>query len=554
MPVASSHRLFFVLAVLLVGGCECGPKGPGPGPRSDAGSGRPEKAAPALAESEPNDDAARATAFRLIPEAPGSPLFEKLHGELAQAGDVDWLRIPTQADRPLRTLTVASEGDVALLWSGAEDAVTDLKGPGEGEEVQNLAGAAVVTVAVVAGSAAGPYPIKYTVALSRGGVSGGVEAEAGGDGTTVLSFPGEMQGVFNYRGDADKWEIAAGDGVVRFEYLAPEGVASTVKLARGGTVFDVVEMEAQGEDRRPLVRPNLAGGAFTIEVELDSDVPGVAGAYSVRMLGHPAVPDGTVLEVEPSGADAPTDLGTHSKALGYLHALGDKDRFTRTIPEPEDGEAAPWVLRAGLTDDTQGVRFAVENAGDTVPAGTGRVCNRIVVPGQLVIDVDIAEGEPPVLPIRYGLDVTLRPAKDEEVEPNHRVSKATAAPFGSSLSGFLHPVGDQDFWSFEVAAAPEVKEDTAGLDNLVRGAGLAPTPSAGLSAIEVQVTAPEIDAELEIVDEDGAPIAKANSTGLGGTEKLKVDLPAGKYFAVVRPAASGASACGLPYSLHINLR
>jgi hypothetical protein len=559
MPVASRRLLVSFLALVALGACECGPTGPGPGPRGDAGSGRPIEAAPKLAESEPNDDPSRATAFRLIPEAPGSPLFENLKGELSGPGDVDWLRLPAQADRPGRSLAVTSDGDVALRWTASADATTDLKGPGEGEEAQNLAGPAVITIAVVPGSAAGPYPIKYEVSLNRG-LAGAIEAETGADTALELEFPGEMQGVFNYRGDTDKWAIATGEGVVRFEYTPPPDVATTVKLARNGAVFDVVEMAAQkaGDDGvRPLVRPNLAGGSFTVELELDSDVPGVAAAYSLRMLGHAPVTAGTALEAEPSGIDAPTALGANTKALGYLHDLGDKDRFTRTVSEPEapEGEdAPPWVLRAGLAEASEGVRFGVENEGDIVPAGTGRVCNRIVRPGELVVDVDLAPGEEPALPLKYTLDVTLRPAKDEEVEPNHKARTATKAPLASELKGFLHPVGDKDYWLFEVSAAPDVKKETAGLSNLVAGAGLAPTPGAGLSAIEIQVTAPEIDAELEILDEDGAPVAKANATGLGGTEKIKVDLPAGKYFAVVRPVMSGASACGQPYTLHINPR
>lgn len=543
---------------MALSGCECGPA---PGARDgDVGTSRrpvPKKSEPKLAEAEPNNSESRATAFRFVPQAPGSPLFEKLVGTLEGPDDIDWVRIPAQAERPVRTLTVASEGDVALRWPGARDATTDLGGVGEAETVQNLSGPAVVTVAVVAGAKADKFPLAYTVEISRGSLGVGLEAEAGGAEKTELTFPGEAQGLFNYRADQDDWTLSVPEGVLRFEYAPPASTRSTLKIGKDGNVFDVIEVEA-GEVPRPLVRPNLVAGDYTISVKLETDAPGVAAAYALRVLAHPAVAEGTALDVEPSSVDAPVAMGANPKVLGYLHDKGDKDRFLRVVEEPQTPEGAtdpvPWVLRAGLPDGLTGVRFAVENEGDAVPAGTGRVCNRIVKPGKLVVDVDASGKGEPEYPVRYEVDVTLRPAKDEEIEPNHRRAKATGVSYGAALRGFLHPVGDKDFWSFVVEAPKEVKKDTAGLDNLVKGAGLAPTPGAGLQTIEVLLTAPEVDADVEIVDEDGAPVARANATGLGGTEKLKLDLPAGKYFVVIKPVGAGSAACGEPYTLHVHKR
>jgi hypothetical protein len=495
-------------------------------------------------ETEPNDGPERASKFVFIPTAPGSPLYERLVGELSGPADRDWVVIPAQMDLQVRRLEVAPVGDadVAILWAAGPRAVTDLAGPGEAEVIENLAGSVPVTLAIVTGGT-GDQPGRYEISVSRSQLHGShIGSESGSPETLPLAVPGQVQGLFSYRGDEDTWSFEAKSDAVRLEYAPAAGVASRVVLRRGGDTVEEVFLAAQ-DAPRPLVWPNLGAGAYTVSVALQSDVPGSRKAYAFRAVLHPPAPEGVVLEVE-SGGVTPTAIGDRARVLGYLHNARDIDRFVQE-PGPQEDDV-PWVLRAGFAKGDSPARLAVMNGPDPVALGAKVVCNRIVRPGPIDFTVSAGTGEGElVFPVRYQLGVELRRAKDEEIEPNQGRATATKLPLNSPQRGFLHPEGDRDFWVFVVPRPPKARPVSGETD-----AGTPPSPAPAV-AFSVRLTSPGVDAKLAVLDEDGATVARTNRRGEGGTEKIEVELPAGRYFVSVSPALDGASSCGKAYTLQI---
>ena len=164
----------WVTLLALLGGC--GDCGRGAETRGDAGEEAKDAAPPtAILEVEPNNAPQQASPYTQRSTAPGSPLVLPFEGELTSGVDVDYVTIPAATDGAPRTLRLEplGEGDVALLWGGSGDAVTDRGGPGEPEVIGHVT-AAELLVAVRAGEVGGVAPLKYRLTLERRAPQAGV--------------------------------------------------------------------------------------------------------------------------------------------------------------------------------------------------------------------------------------------------------------------------------------------------------------------------------------------------------------------------------------------
>ena len=520
----------WVTLLALLGGC--GDCGRGAETRGDAGEEAKDAAPPtAILEVEPNNAPQQASPYTQRSTAPGSPLVLPFEGELTSGVDVDYVTIPAATDGAPRTLRLEplGEGDVALLWGGSGDAVTDRGGPGEPEVIGHVT-AAELLVAVRAGEGGGVAPLKYRLTLERRAPQAGVAVEAGPgeEAATRFKGPGEAQGVVQFRGDVDRFAVdvsaMAGEGA-RIELRAPPGLTVEASLALDGAEVgslravgeEVVEQEpgepvkvpepsktdggAAPRRERPAdvaVFPNLliVDGAkeLTVEVRASGEAPGWREGYTVRVLPMPPAPKGTAWELEGGEVQGLREPGAVS---GFLHAPDDEDAFNLTIPEVKEGEA-PYVLTAALSGEAVDWALRVTVPGGEMPerivmvdaaAGAEEVlCRRVVGAGPVRVEVAAREGAEVGGP--YRLEVRWRQASGEELEPNGGLKEASALALGAGVRGVAFPAGDTDVYAFEVAeeeeregGAVEAEPKKGAVEIKKRTLEREPSPGGGLSKV-----------------------------------------------------------------------
>jgi len=123
----------------------------------------------------------------------------------------------------------------------------------------------------------------------------------------------------------------------------------------------------------------------------------------------------------------------------------------------------------------------------------------------------------------------------EDREPNEAIGQAT--PTDGSSVGFISGYGDVDVWSFEVPATDDV------------------TVSVTSSFEASDCGTVRVDPTLEILDANGTSLGSNDdmSTGSYCSQVPLADLPAGTYFAVVRPYSGCSYWCAFPYRIGVTL-
>lgn len=571
--------------------CACGGQEGPTEPAPDAGGGQEGERDDRLRESEPNDGPNQATPFVLEARSPGSPLFKPFHGSLSKPGDIDWYRIPAQEAGALRTLqaqTQSQGADLRLFWLvGGEPRLQDIgQAPGL-EEVLDLRSDQEVWIGV--GAQGGAPPVDYTLTLARSPQPLGVlmpEPEAADE---ALEVPGRRQGLLNFAGDVDRFVIRRGpqgaqETALRLEFQPPEVATHlVVRDDSGQALVDVqVPAAADAKDKaagpRVLRWPNLElpaqGSTLLVEISAqEAQLPGAARAWTLGALFHGPVAKGELLEVEPGPLALPEGGG---RVLGYLHDAQDEDKVTFSIREPA-ADAPPWILHARVEGEDLDLALRVGADGDKAElldeGALGEpelVCNQVASPGLWSALVSRGAKAPePGEGDRYKLLIELRPAQGEEIEPNQVRAQASALEEGARARGFLYPARDTDLWRFEVSAPQEAPAEDAAQGEAPRKLPRSAPASQAASSpfgkpapvlvapatvpVELLVRAPGLNVQLEVLDEDGAPVARQDSRGRGEQEKLRVDLPAGVYFARVSDAAQ-RGACEEPYQIEWKAR
>ncbi|MEL6178750.1 MAG: hypothetical protein AAFS10_07340, partial [Myxococcota bacterium] len=383
-----------VWAVALVfygGGCQANGCSGGPHGEDDAEVGEP--AAPtAIHEVEPNATAKQATPYVQRSKAPGSPLVLPFEGVLTNGSDVDWVAIPAALAKSsarsaqARTLRLEplGDGDVALGWDTSV-AVTDREGMGQDEVVSQLTTEAVVVAVRLGAAHTGAFPLRYRLTLEpqQSAPPPGVHIEAGPNATqepTLVTAPGEAQGVMQFRGDEDRFAIDIASmrdqGGARLELIDAAGAELEAELTWGSTVVGTLRTSStktrpsSAEDKRPkgglveegkannngpgvghngveeakgntAVFPNLAipseAKVLGVRIRALGDAPGWRGGYTLRVLPLPSPPKGTIYEWEGGAEEALQRLREPGVVVGFLPPGDALDAFNLTIPDVDEG-------------------------------------------------------------------------------------------------------------------------------------------------------------------------------------------------------------------------
>ncbi len=548
------------------------------GSKLGKGSGRPKVSV--LRETEPNDSPTRANDFVLESTAPGSPVFKPIHGTLQSAKDVDWFVIPAQDVGMLRTLKLLPKGkvgDLEFVWhTDDKNLPMDLKGAGKGEVIMGLRSGVEVKLGVRA--SVGPFPLAYSLELASSPQSPTALLPEPEPADAALVAPGRIQGLFNYQGDVDRVAIRIDDNrtptqALRLEFQPPPGVSVALTLRNAsGLVMAKTLLEAQDSKGATLSwrMPNLAlpegGRDLSLEVALQ-DEPKAAGAvqaWTLAALFHGPLPKGELLEVE-SGDEA-MSLPLDASVTGYLHELTDQDRFTFRVPaSPEDGP--PSILHVRAVSEEANLRLQTEFGQEKEDLDKGKdaepeiLCNLRATPGTWSMLLSASEKQKEELfridGVRYKLLVNLHEADHEELEPNQTRFQATPVELDQDYKGFFFPVRDTDTWRFTIEAPASEKKDEAPTRAPASKPSSSPFAAPPLPtapetvSVKIEVRAPGLNASLEILDEDGASVARRDARGPGEAESLSLDLPPGAYFARVR-STDRRAACEEPYRLKVS--
>ncbi len=535
-------------------------------------------------EIEPNDAADTATAYTLIPSAPGSTLHKPFEGELSDKRDVDYIRLPAQPDLSIRGVQIkplSDDFDPVILW-GADSWRQNLAGPGEVEEIVNLTNAEVTLGVTRPKGAKGGL---YQLILVRSALSGGVEIEPPPAEGLQVKLPGEIQGLINHNGDTDRYlldlqSLPPQDGgagaarALRLELVPPPDVAMRITPMIGGVELTTFEVEARpAAELTPLVWPNLGVAPDAESLEVLVSAPGagegVRQAYTLRALIHPPTPEGFILETEPSDIVRPIYVEGKAQVVGYIHHDADTDVYL--IDVKGERASAPMLLNVRL--EGQGLDWSIDlntpkDRGEVQevingekPGGAEIICSRVILSGETRLVVRIEQpkvakagkgraGDNPTG--HYKLFVEARLASGEEVEPNGAQGEANDIGLDATLSGHVHPAGDADLYRFEIKAAP-APQGNEGSPGLGAPDPDAPESPAPLQAIQIVLSGAGLNLALEILAEEGLPVAQADAAAAGEEERVALDLPAGVYFARVKAGPRDAS-CEAAYTLKLQRR
>lgn len=494
----------------------------------------------ALAEQEPNDSVD--DAMRIVGDRP-------VRGETA-GGDIDVFLIAPSATPS--GIVIDAEGPGRLEVRRPQDGVSTSFTFDAGEHVLGPFERGSTLLATVRDASA------YTIALqdedeARCGFGREPDTREH-PGVDVASVPALVRGCITAVDDVDVFHLSA-EALAEVDGMGIEvsGVEGVSYLARIETESGTVLTELSGGPGEALRLPNLAAPAHGSARIVISSLSGAneAMAYELQLRRLPPL-NGTI-ELEPN--DEPmiaTPVERIHLINGYLHRPGDKDVYRILVEEP--------TLARLLVDSPQDVDLQLEVPGgplgtliiDDAEAGEQeRVCSLRLEPGDegtvlsvFARSVGMANLEP------YLIQFQLLDSEEWEVEPNDQLADVLAAippsasrgdgpPIGlwrtpesvsSQVSGYAFPPGDVDRFVIEVFGDPRAAVTYTSVTLRLEPNG-------------------QSDYSLEVLDEDGAAVAMANTGGVAEMESVRLDLPSGRY--VARVKLEEGDACALPYRLSV---
>lgn len=513
------------------------------------------------AESEPNDDPTRASAFTLKGE------LRDITGAITTVDDVDWYAFALDEGEAAFQLEVVPSADldisVHVEVEGSSALSYDEGRRGDTERIGALKLSTRPQRLVIRpqSGTTGSYTIRFRRQLA----ADGLEAEPNDEASvaTVFSFPGEMRGTYDRPDDRDVYRLT-GDANKPF-HLEIGAIAGGRHIAR---VFDDPRLST------PLLTVQVVDGPMHIpNLVLDAErprflvltplgTPPAGHVYQLRAVAHP--PIDTLLEHEPNDQTPQpipfSETGDAREAVvaGYLHAADDRDRFEFTpprlmpratpIPRERDGEdrleqfrtkAQPQVpISAVLTwasdQSSFGLRWLGADGADvdfrqSSPTLEVRACGLNLDAGPATIEVRAERlGAAPRIGVpQYTLTVVETSAGESfEAEPNNLRTQADILE--TARRGTFAVPDDVDVFAFAVDGAPEDER-----------------------TVKIDAHAPQVDIVLRILDDSGGVVANVDSGQIGSPERVELDLPAGLYFAELR--WKGGELCA-PYTIELTTR
>ena len=272
-----------------------------------------------------------------------------LQGMIEKAGDHDWYKVTLDARTLYRfTLTAAESnaGTLRMQSSGVSEEylhLWDPQGFGGAEQVGKTTPAWQVNPVTIdfAPTRAGDYFLDMGSGYVTGSYTLGAVVLARDDHAndiahaTALPLHGKLDGVIDYAGDVDQ-----------FQMTLRAGVSYTVSLDSGGVAYGTVE-RALGQSGGPDARVAADGGGTWDGVLARSLVPSMDGVYTVRVTGGTgdAVPYHLALSEAPD--DYLASIATTGRVLpdaparGALEVHADADWFKATLTAGQ-----PYLLQA----------------------------------------------------------------------------------------------------------------------------------------------------------------------------------------------------------------
>lgn len=505
----------------------------------------------ALPEAEPNDSLA---------QAPNVQVGRTYTGSLAP-GDIDMLRLgmgtpvaltlsstgeseffvtsPTDGARrryllmpnlPLTLHAVARDSAIALEWAGQGDWSVDIQPAAEGAPAS----------------------------------CGFLREEDSADvpGAEMVALPSAVTGCVELAGDMDyvvvSEEALAGVPMFGVAVSAVEGVALQIGIRdAAGTMM----AELIGGPGEAVVIPNvgapLVPGPVTISVaSLGGASPDQPWRLEVRR------PPGVLgaVEVEPNDtAESPTLVETMDIINGWLHRPGDMDYYRLTLPETQVvrmlAEAPAGVDLQILLGQQGGFGDMVIDAETT--AQSESLCSVRVGP-DVPFDFAIrAAGTETTGASPYILHFDRYSGVDFEVEPNDLIEQLPVPdPMAVSAAG-LDSLGERPVQfvlqpeQMTFTAAGHVFPDNDRDHFLLYIAGDR-TSNVTYTSVTLRLEpGATADLVMELLDDRGALIARADSGTVGMPESAAIDLSSGRY--VVRVSRMSGRSCEQPYRLFADL-
>ena len=492
-----------------------------------------------LPESEPNDTRERAMQI---------PIGRPLSGSVTE-DDVDIFLLPAGTEPASVTLSSASELEFDVLRPQDAAGYTLSKAVAEDLTLPRISRDASLFFTV---RGTGEYSLLVS-SLEDGRAPCGFGHEPDdvfNPGARMQSVPATATGCISTPDDIDYFVLPAsafadvpGFGLT----LTPvPGVSlRVVAKDRDGNVLAEMNGNAGDTIEFPNLRSPVAGD---IRFEVRSQAgANESASYQLNLTRLPAL-NGTI-ELEPNDERiAPTMLTEIGLVNGYIHRPGDEDYYVLTTEEPTlvrlFAESPSGVdLRVEIETEETG-RLLINEAGD---GEAERLCSVAVDAEGAAFKVSAGnfqrtEREP------YLLHFEFIEGANWEIEPNNSVEQVLvperqleegAGPdvalwLGDAIvpyaQGYAFPPGDFDRFVVEVFGDP-----------------LSAVTYKSIT-VRLEPSAPA-DYSLELVDESGATVGIANEGGVGESESLALDLPAGLY--VARVTYVDGEPCERPYRLSV---
>jgi hypothetical protein len=505
----------------------------------------------ALPEAEPNDSLA---------QAPNVQVGRTYTGSLAP-GDIDMLRLGMGA--PV-SLTLRSTGDAEFFVMSPTDGVRRRYVLMPNLPL-TLDAVARETALALEWSGQGEWSIDIQTAAEGVEIGCGFLGEQDSvtaPGAELVALPSVVTGCIEQAGDIDHLVLSeqalAGAPMFGVAVSAVEGVALQVGMRdAGGTLM----AELIGGPGEALVIPNV--GSPLVPGPVSIQVASLGGASPERPwrleVRRPPGVLGAV-EVEPNDtAASPTLVESMDIINGWLHRPGDSDHYRLTLPETQ---VVRMLAEAPAGVDLQILLAQQGSFGDMVidaetTAQSESLCSVRVGP-DVPFEFSIrASGTETTGASPYILHFDRYSGVDFEVEPNDlveqlpvpdpmAVSAAGLDSLGSrpvqfvlqpeqmtfTAAGHVFPDNDRDHFLLYIAG-----DRTANV-----------TYTSVTLRLEPGATA---DLVMELLDDRGALIARADSGTVGVTETAAIDLSSGRY--VVRVSRMSGRSCEQPYRLFADL-
>lgn len=500
----------------------------------------------AIPEVEPNDLPEQATRLTW------SGRSARASGTLAGgSADIDVVYVPPSPGASTVGVTLTPLGDADLLLGVVARKDTtpvwyDAALAGQTEHLPNLALGSDGTWIYITGR--GEQEIAWQLDLEAVTEGGAVEAEP--NDTERLAHTLALGTVttawINRAGDRDVFRIppeppGAGAGATTVTISPPgAGRVLDVTLRDDKQVIWHTTVQDNQPATFPGLRPNATGYSLTVELIGDLDKPRL---YSIAL---DRTRSSSPVELEPN--DDPVSAQEIDPTLGPLRASigqrGDRDHYRAVFAAPVSADV-PHVLsvhvepadpRLDLAANVSLVESGIAATLSTAPAGEPEILCNVALSGSETVEVAVMTATEPAadvtLPLDYTLHVTLRPAVGEEIEPNDKHTIANPIEIATPIAGFIHPATDRDVYAFDV---PDIAHDPRALATTT------------LSVAEGY----KANLAIELYDAQFLAVSTGDRTGFGEAETLVAQLPAGRYFAVVR--SNGLASCSKPYRLRVDL-